>query len=527
MKKKIITSLTFVILAAGILLIVFLPGNKKATKHDGTATSADDNQESIFLTVKNADIETDYDESQADKIELSDYMTDKTIEITSGGTYIISGSLSDGQIIVNAPNSEKVHLILNNVTLSSSTGAPIYIKSSDKTIITLAEDSENSLSDTNRESGDDNAVIYSETDLSINGTGTLTINALYNNGINCRDDLKLINGTYIINSVDDGIVGHDSVTVAGGTFTINSKGDAIKSSKSDNDSEGYIHITGGEFTINCGDDGIHSETYLYIENGTINITECYEGIEGHNITIDNGTISINSSDDGINAAKNSASSIVINGGDIYVNAEGDGIDSNGTIVINSGIVVVDGPVSDGNSGLDYDANCTINGGYIFIAGSSGMAEGFSSDSTQCGALLAVTNGSAENTVSLADSKGNVILSYTPSKKYGALNISSPDMKTGETYTLYTGGTITGITELNSRISKGGTISDGSSVLEYTQSDVTYSGIKGGFGPGGNGRPNGGSNERPSMPSMSDGKRPEKPDNNGSRPETPGKTSGIS
>lgn len=97
------------------------------------------------------------------------------------------------------------------------------------------------------------------------------------------------------------------------------------------------------------------------------------------------------------------------------------------------------------------------------------------------------------------------------------------MKTGETYTLYTGGTITGITELNSRISKGGTISDGSSVLEYTQTDVTYSDIKGGFGPGGNGRPN----ERPSMPSMSDGERPEKPDNNGSRPETPGKTSGIS
>ena len=180
-------------------------------------------------------------------------------------------------------------------------------------------------------------------------------------------------------------------------------------------------------------------------------------------------------------------------------------------MINSGIVVVDGPVSDGNSGLDYDANCTINGGYIFIAGSSGMAEGFSSDSTQCGALLAVTNGSAENTVSLADSEGNVILSYTPSKKYGALNISSPDMKTGETYTLYTDGTITGITELNSRISKGGTISDGNSVLEYTQSDVTYSGIKGGFGPGGNGRPN----ERPSMPSMSDGERPKKPDNNGS------------
>lgn len=269
MKKKIIISLAFVVLAAGILLVVFLPGNKKATKRDGTATSSDDNQESFFLTIKNADTETDYDESQADKIELSDSMTDKTIEITSGGTYIISGSLSDGQIIVNAPDSEKVHLILNNVTLGSSTGAPIYVKSSDKTIITLAENSENSLSDTNREYGDDNAVIYSETDLSINGTGTLTINALYNNGINCRDDLKLVDGTYVINAVDDGIVGHDSVTVAGGTFTINSKGDAIKSSKSDNDSEGYVHITGGEFTINCGDDGIHAETYLYIENGTI------------------------------------------------------------------------------------------------------------------------------------------------------------------------------------------------------------------------------------------------------------------
>ena len=174
-----------------------------------------------------------------------------------------------------------------------------------------------------------------------------------------------------------------------------------------------------------------------------------------------------------------------------------------------------------------------------------MAEGFSSDSTQCGALLAVTNGSAENTVSLADSDGNVILSYTPSKKYGALNISSPDMKTGETYTLYAGGTITGITELNSRISKGGTISGGSSVLEYTQSDVTYSDIKGGFGPGGNGDgPNGGGpngSNRPggdkfnpddnsgdfTPPDMSDGERPEKPDNNGSRPETPGEASGIS
>ena len=84
MKKKIISSLAFVILAAGILLVVFLPGNKKATKHDGTSTSADDNHESIFLTIKNADVETDYDESQADKIELSDSMTDKTIEITSG-----------------------------------------------------------------------------------------------------------------------------------------------------------------------------------------------------------------------------------------------------------------------------------------------------------------------------------------------------------------------------------------------------------------------------------------------------------
>lgn len=509
MKKKIIIPVSVVILAAGILLAVFLPGSKKATKQDETGTTADENSKFSFRTLKDADTKTDYDESQATKIELSDTMTDKTIEITSGGTYVISGSLSDGQIIVSAPDSEKVHLILDNVTLSSSTGAPIYVKSSDKTIITLAEGSENTLSDTNRESGDDNAVIYSETDLSINGTGTLTINALYNDGINCRDDLKLVDGTYIINAVDDGIVGHDSVTV-----------------------------TGGDFTINCGDDGIHAETYLYIENGTINITECCEGIEGHYITIDDGTISIKSSDDGINAAKDSASSLVINGGDIYVNAEGDGIDSNGTVVINSGIVVVDGPVSDGDSGLDYDVSCTINGGYIFIAGSSGMAEGFSYDSTQCGTLLAVTNGAAGDMVSLADSEGNVILSYTPSKKYGAVNISSPDIKTGETYTLYTGGTITDATELNARISKGGTISGGTSVSEYTQSDMTYSDTKGGFGPGGNGGgPNDGNRPGGEMPSMPDGERPEKPDNNsarpdksdndGTRPEKNGETSEIS
>lgn len=545
MKKKIIIPIAVVILAVIILSVVLLPRGNKTAKQNGTDASPGENSKFSFLTLKDADTETGYDESQADKIELSDSMTDKTIEITSGGTYIISGSLSDGQIIINVPDSEKVRLILNNVTLSSSTGAPIYVKSSDKTIITLAEGSENVLSDTKRESGDDNAVIYSETDLSINGTGTLTINALYNDGINCRDDLKLVDGTYIINAVDDGIVGHDSLTVAGGTYTIDSKDDGIKSSKSDNDSKGYVHIMGGNFTINCGDDGIHAETYLYIENGTINITECYEGIEGHYITIDDGIISIKSSDDGINAAKDSASSLVINDGKIYVNAEGDGIDSNGTVVINSGTIVVDGPVSDGDSGLDYDVSCTINGGYIFIAGSSGMAEGFSSDSTQCGALLAVTDGTTGDTVSLADSKGNVILSYTPSKKYSAVNISSPDMKTDETYTLYTGGTITGSTELVAGLSKGGTISGGTSVSEYTQSDMTYSDIKGGFGPGGNGaRPGGGKfnpddssgnltppdmsdDERPGMP---DGKTPDMPGDkmpDGGRPEKPGETSEIS
>ena len=453
-----------------------------------------------------------------------------TAKITKAGTYVISGSLGDGRIIVDSEDDENVRLVLNNAKISSSDGPPLLIKNAKNTILSLPAGTENALTDGTKNTYDENAfgALFSADDLWINGSGSLKITANYKDGISGNDDVKITQARITIDAADDGISANDSVILAGANVTVSAKGDGVKATTEDKIQKGYVAVTGGSLNITSGADGLQSATLLYmksgtvavdttggdsggsessakglksgggiviedgkfnidsiddaihsngmirIEGGTIVIPRCYEGIESSFIEISGGTISLTASDDGINAAGGVGNKLVISGGNITVNAAGDGIDANGSITMTGGTVLVYGPTNDGNSALDYDGVFEISGGTLLTAGSSGMAMAPSSGSTQY--TIANTTGSqaAGTKVRLTDSAGKTIAEFTPPKAYSHVVISSPEIKKGETYTLYAGDT---------------------EIKAFTISDIVSGDTTGGFAmPGGeNGTPGAGPN----------------------------------
>ena len=198
------------------------------------------------------------------------------VTISQEGTYVLTGTLEDGQIIVDVENKGDVKLIFNGVALTSTGTAPVYIKGGN-TVITLAPDTENTVTDGQEylyEEGEDEpkAAIFAKDDLTFNGTGSLTVNGNYNNGIQCKDDLKFVTGTYHITAVNNGIVGKDSVSVKNGNFTVEAGNDGLKATNIDETDKGYVLIENGAFTITAGADGIQAETLLRINNGEFDMT---------------------------------------------------------------------------------------------------------------------------------------------------------------------------------------------------------------------------------------------------------------
>lgn len=435
-------------MAAGIIAIFTITGcempwqkaaddssSNVSTVSAGNLSQSGEN--ALSLEFDSEDLDSSYNESECTKINLSGSgatvsgsgvtVENENITITSAGSYIISGTLTDGSIKVNCSEKGTVRLILNGASISSSSTAPVVVEEAKKVLVTLADGTTNTITDKTRQSVDDedfSSAVYSKADLVFNGSGILNVNAGYRNGIKSTDDLKVVSGTFNITSNEDGIIGKDFLGIKDGKFTIKSGSDGMKSTYDTDTSKGNIVITGGEFditasndgihcngdilisggnlTISSGDDGVHADDNLQVDGGTIDIKKCCEGLEGVQITLNDGDISIVASDDGINAADGSSSSgmgmggfgggqnggfgggqasssdssvlLTINGGNIFVNAGGDGLDSNGNIVMNGGNVTVLGPTSDGDTALDFDGAFTINGGVLMAFGSSGMLE---------------------------------------------------------------------------------------------------------------------------------------------------------
>lgn len=544
----------------------------------GTSSDDTENQLTADDMFSDRDLSGEYSEcvditlsgSAASCNDSSVTVADGSITITKAGTYKLSGTFT-GQIIVNAGDSDKVQLVLDNASITKDGSAALYAINADKVFVTTASGTENTLASTGEFASSDNetnvdGAVFSKSDITFNGSGTLNVTCESKHGIVTKDDLKITGGTYNITSASQGLSGKDSVRIAGGDITVTSGTDGIHSENTDDTEKGYVYISGGTlnitsgkdcidasgtidikdgtltlnagggssekttgsdsesykgikadgvltisggtfnidtlddaihsntdvtvsggtFDISTGDDGIHADNDTVVSGGEITIATCYEGLEGQTVTVSGGKITLTASDDGINAAggdnggiggdfgpdsfsADSNAKITITGGEIYVNASGDGLDSNGDLEISGGTVYVYGPTSGGDGSLDYDGNAVITGGTVIMAGSSGMAMNFGSESTQGSILASTGNASAGTTVKLTDSSGNVIAEFTPTVSFQTVVISTPDITSDGTYTL--------------------TVGD--STQEITMSGYIYgSGMGGGMGggnrPGGNG-----------------------------------------
>ena len=231
------------------------------------------------------DLAGTYEESGAVYVTLSDdgitgetagvAINGQTVTITAEGTYIFSGTLSEGQIVVDADNA-KVQIVFDNVDITCASSAAVYVKSAEKVFVTLAEGSQNTLRNTDEYVAiDDNnidAVIFAKSDLTLNGTGSLTIVSAEGHGIVSKDDLKITGGTYDITAAGHALSGKDSVRIADGTFILTAEKDGIHAENADDEEKGYIYIADGDFTITSDGDGMDASNIVQIEDGTFDIT---------------------------------------------------------------------------------------------------------------------------------------------------------------------------------------------------------------------------------------------------------------
>lgn len=500
---KYIDRLCIIVLALTLLLTVtFMNGEKLGLKVI-TDEDAETYSGSTYFTKNDKDgdwAENEYTthislDGSDGKIDGNGaYFLNGNLVISQAGWYVISGSLEDGNIVVDAADSSKVWIKLNGVTINCSDDACFRVDQADKVFLTLAEGTENSFtsgSSYSEEALSDNTggTIFSHDDLTINGSGSLTVTAEYKHGLDVNDSLVITGGNIRVTAPQDGIHVNDSFRFMDATLT-----------------------------LDVGDDGVHSDDELYIESGTVLISSSYEGFEAVTVDIVGGDITIYSTDDGINAnggstmmgpgnmnggppplppnhggsntgdnssntndginnmssrpplppdhggnsmgnnpsntndGTNNMSSqtedketyIRISGGNLtIINENGrdaDGLDSNGSIYIDGGNIRISLPGEGTNNAIDYGSEsggeCIVTGGTVLAFGGSGMVEEFSSNSTQCVVLYNVDSSIEGGTVfRVLDENGDEIMSYAPVNNYTSVAFSSPELTVGKTYSI--------------------------------------------------------------------------------------------
>ena len=366
------------------------------------------------------DKEVGYEESESTVILLADNgsscesdavsITENTVTIKDEGTYILSGSLSNGMVIVEAEDTDKIQLVLNGVSISNTQSAALYIRSADKVFVMTASGTENILENNGTYTAIDenniDAAVFSKSDLTFNGEGTLTITAQEGHGIVSKDDLVLTSGTYVITSASHGISGKDSVRIANGSYNIVSGKDGIHAENTEDSSLGFVYLAGGTFDITSQQDGISASAWLQAEEGTYTILT---GAGSANVQSQNSgdrkpmeqtfqeeTEENTTSMKGMKAA----TQLLIKGGIYVIDTEDDTLHSNGNIAISGGTYTL----SSGDDGVHADSNVTISGGNIDIAKSYEGIEGLSIDITN-GEISVVASDDGMNAAGGNDSSG--------------------------------------------------------------------------------------------------------------------------
>lgn len=427
-----------------------------------------------------------------------------TVTITQKGTYVLSGSLSNGQVLVDSSAEGKVRLVLDGVSISNSSSAAIYVKAADEAVIVLKDGTSNTVSDAaTYAAGTDtdapNAAIYSMADLTIGGAGSLTVRGNGNDGVASKDGLVILGGSVTVTAKDDGLRGKDYLIVAGGTLQVTAGGDGLTSDNETDDTVGSVRLSDGTVTISAGDDGVHAEGDLAIEGGSLTVQKSTEGLEGANIVLAGGTSTVTATDDGVNASAgassgsqagqggpgggggmaNTGEQLLITGGTHVVSSGGDGLDSNGTISISGGTTVVNGPTTNGNGALDSNGGITVTGGTVLAAGSAGMAEAPGAASTtgwlQVSLPSAVQAGSTVQIVS----GGTVVASYTAPRTAANIVLAGAGITKGQSYDVYVGGRLAA-ESVATTFSLGGSTTGAAKVATVTAGSATGNSM-GGFG----------------------------------------------
>ncbi len=403
----------------------------------------------LDLEFSKRDMDASFDAAAATKIALADSgisvdgsgaeADGKTVTLNSAGAYLISGALSDGCIVVDAGDEDKLQLVLDGVSIHHESGPALFVSNADKCFITLADGSDNELSDgadyqLEGEDDDRDATIFSKDDLTINGSGALAVTGASKHAICSNDDLVITGGALTVTAAQDALRGKDCIKIADGAIT-----------------------------VNAGDDAFHSDAFFYAKGGEITVESCYEGYEGEKVIIDGGNHRITASDDALNAALSdsdpglestmpaapgggqmAASSseclIQINGGTVELDAQTDGIDSNGDVEISGGTVLVSGPDAGMDGALDYDMSATVTGGVILMTGAVGNTAGLAA-SAQSSALVSAS-GRAGQEVSLVSADGAVLATFSAGSDFSTVLASSPQIAEGEAFSIRIDGAAT-------------------------------------------------------------------------------------
>ena len=301
---------------------------------------------------------------------------DTTVTITDAGTYVLQGSLHDGSVIVDTDKESVVRLVLNGVTITNSDSAAIFIKKSKKTIISLENGTVNTLADgeqyvyADENEDEPSAALFSKSDLTINGSGTLIVNGNYNDAIKCKDSLKLLGGIYQIMSADDGIVGKDMLVIENGSYQITAQGDGIKASNDKEEELGFVLISGGEFNIVAENDAIQAETKLLILDGSFRIVTGGGSINAEPHVDDRfdfggwkgGSSTSTETDTESRKGLKAGMALQIEGGTFVMDTCDDALHSNGTIRIDAGEYTI----ATGDDGVHADTALVVYNGVITI-----------------------------------------------------------------------------------------------------------------------------------------------------------------
>lgn len=307
--------------------------------------------------------------------------TNSVLTISSPGTYVFSGTYN-GSITVNCETKETVRIVLNGAEINSTSNSAIDITKASKVIITSAKDTSNILSDSDNYTlnadEEPTACIFAKSDLVLNGSGTLQINANYKDGIKSKDTLYIVNTNVDVTSVDNGITGKDTLGIVDSTITINAQGDGLKATNDKDENLGNLIVDSGSIKLTVGDDGMQAVSSLVINDGTIDI-QAGEGYSAAVHTDDmqmgggfgkgnmGGPSSTATSDTEETKSKGLTATGVmeINGGTITINAQDDAINCEGNLTVTKGTM----NIQAGDDAMHADNILQIDGGDITIVNS--------------------------------------------------------------------------------------------------------------------------------------------------------------